>query len=274
MMDARITAVAAVVAPFDPFAPGSATAIALLGLRMSGLVLVAPVFSAKPVPPMFKAALIVLLTILLQPLARSTMHAGAQLDLGTAFGETLVGFAIGLGAALVVGAAEAAGELMAIQIGLSGAALLDPMTNQQGPALGQFTSFFALTLMLALDAHLVMIDALATSTRVMPLGAPLDLAAGARAMVAAGGQLFGLGLRFAAPVIAVVLIANVALAILSRAAPQLNILSVAFPVQIGVGLTAFAATIPVIAMFFNGWTGTYQTILTHSLGALSGSRAH
>jgi flagellar biosynthetic protein FliR len=262
------------VAPFDPFAPGSATVLALLGLRLAGLVLVAPVFSAKPIPPMLKAGLVVLLTIVLQPAARASVGPDVALTMTTAFGETLVGFAIGLGAALLVGAAEAAGEVMAIQIGLSGAAVLDPMTNQQGPALGQFTSFFAITLMLALDAHLVMIDAVATSTRVLPLGAPLDLAGGARMMVGMGAQLFALGLRFAAPVIAVVLITNCALAVLGRAAPQLNILSVAFPLQIGVGLFAFAATIPVIAMFFNGWSGNYQSYLTHTLGVLAGGRAH
>lgn len=256
-------------APFDPFAPGSATALALVGLRMGGLVLVAPVFSAKMIPVMLRTALVVLLTVLLQPSARAFAHPGASITLESAFSETLVGFALGLGAAFIVGAAEHAGELIAIQIGLSGAALLDPLTNQQGPALGQFTSLFAVTLMLALNGHLVMIDAMATSLRILPVGATLDLAGGSRAMVAMAGQLFALGLRFAAPVIAVVLIANVALAILGRAAPQLNILSVAFPIQIGVGLLAFAATLPVIAMFMNGWTGTYQSMLTQSLGILS-----
>ncbi|MEP6729864.1 MAG: flagellar biosynthetic protein FliR [bacterium] len=261
-----------IVAPFDPFGRGSITVLALLGLRVGGLVLIAPIFSAKPLPASLKAALIVLFAVLLQPAARASAIAGVSLSFTNAFGETMIGFAIGLGAALLVGAADAAGELIAIQTGLSGAAILDPMTSTQGPALGQFTSFFAITLMLALDAHVVMLDAVASSTRIIPIGATLDLAGGARAMVATGTQLFGLGLRFAAPVIAVVLIANVALAILSRAAPQLNILSVAFPLQIFAGLMAFAATIPVIALFFNGWTNFYNAVLTHSLGALAGAR--
>ncbi|MEO8622378.1 MAG: flagellar biosynthetic protein FliR [bacterium] len=259
----------AAVAPFDPFGKGSVTVLALLGLRLGGLVLVAPVFSAKPIPPMVRVGIVVLFTLLLQPLALSTAHADAALTFESAFAETLIGFAIGLGAALIVGAADAAGELIAIQVGLSGAALFDPLTNQQGPALGQFCSFFALTLMLALNGHIMMIDALATSTRMLPVGGTLDLVGGSRAMVGMGGQLFGLGLKFAAPVIAVILIANVSLAILGRAAPQLNILSVAFPIQIGVGLVGFAATIPVIAMFFNGWQGMYGSMLSHSLGALS-----
>ena len=258
-------------AAFDPFAKGSTTVLALLGLRISGLVLIAPVFSAKPIPAHLKMGLIILLTILLQPAARLHAAPNVSLNFATAFSESMIGFAIGLGAALLVGAADAAGELIAVQTGLSGAAILDPLTMQQGPALGQFTNFFAVTLLLALDAHIVMLDAIATSARVMPVGASFDLANGARAMVGTGSQLFILGLRFAAPVIAVVLIANVALAILSRAAPQLNILSVAFPLQIGAGLIAFAGTIPMIALFFNGWTNFYESVLTHSLGAFTAS---
>jgi flagellar biosynthesis protein FliR len=262
---------AEVAAPFDPFAPGSTTALVLLAMRLGGLVLIAPVFSAKPVPPTLRIGLVILLTILLQPAARMHASPTAAITFQSAFSETMVGFAIGLGAALIVGAAEAAGELVAIQIGLSGAAILDPMTNQQGPALGQFCSLFAIAVLLSLDAHLVMIDAIATSTRVIPLGQAMNMADGARAMVASMSQLFALGLRFAAPIIAVVLVANVALAILTRAAPQLNILSVAFPIQIGVGLVAFAATIPVMSLFFNGWQAFYNNTLMHTVGALAGT---
>ncbi len=258
-----------VAAPFDLFAPGSTTVAVLLAMRIGGLVLIAPVFSAKPIPATLKAALIVLLTIVLQPAARMHASQAAAITFESAFSETMVGFALGLGAALIVGASEAAGELIAIQVGLSGAAVLDPMTNQQGPALGQFCSFFAVALLLSLDAHLVMLDAVATSTRVIPLGQAMNLAAGARAMVGSMSQLFALGLRFAAPVVAVVLVANVALAILTRAAPQLNILSVAFPVQIGVGLLTFAATIPVMSLFFNGWQAFYNTALLRTVGAMS-----
>ena len=127
--------------------------------------------------------------------------------------ETLIGFAIGLRAALLVGAAEAMGDLLAVQIGLSGAAVLNPLTNQSVPVLGQFTNLFALALLLAVNAHLTMLDTLAASTRLLPVGGATDMPAGAAAMAGLGGSLFVLGLRFAAPVVAVVLLANAALAI-------------------------------------------------------------
>jgi flagellar biosynthetic protein FliR len=190
----------------------------------------------------------------------------------TMLGEVLVGFALGLGAALLVAAAEAAGELMAIQIGLSGAALLDPINQHQVPALGQLVQLMALALMLTLDLHLVMLDALAASVRVIPVGAPVDGAAGLAALVQTGGTLFVLGLRFAAPVIAAVLVANVALAALSRAAPQLNILQLAFPVQIAIGLATLLASIPIIAAVVGSWTGSYDGLVEGVLRALGAGR--
>jgi flagellar biosynthetic protein FliR len=159
---------------------------------------------------------------------------------------------------------------MAIQIGLSGAALLDPVNQHQVPALGQLMQLMALAFMLGLDLHLVMLDALAASVHLVPVGAPLDTAAGLAALVQTGGTLFVLGLRFAAPVIAAVLVANVALAALSRAAPQLNILQLAFPVQIAIGLLTLLASIPVIATVLGEWAGTYDGLLGGVLRALGG----
>jgi flagellar biosynthetic protein FliR len=263
----------AAVAPLDLFAPGTGPLLALFGARVSGLVLVAPVFSSRTVPAMVKAGLVVLVTLLLAPVAAADAAGGAVTVTPAAMlSETLVGFAIGLGAALLVGAAEAAGEVMAIQIGLSGAAILDPVNQTQVPALGQFMQLFALALLLSLNLHLVMLDALAASARVVPVGVPLDLAGGAAAMVRAGGTLFVLGLRFAAPVIAAVLVANVALAALSRAAPQLNILQLAFPIQIAIGLLTLLASLPLIAAVLQGWTGTYDGMVGGVLRAFGGGR--
>ena len=254
------------------FAPGSVQTLVLLASRVGGLVLVAPVFSAKTVPTSIKTAIIVLLTALLQPMALAQTTTVPRITPETFVGETLVGFALGLGAALLVGAASFAGDLMGMQIGLSGAAVLDPINNSSENVLGTFGTLFATTLLLAVDAHLVMIDAVAKSVHVVPIGGGLH-AAGLRRDGAQRGVLFGLGLQFAAPVIAAVLVANTALAILSRAAPQLNILSVAFPMQIGIGLFALAASIPFVGAFYHGWSGVYNNTLDHVLQRVRARRS-
>jgi flagellar biosynthesis protein FliR len=260
---------AAAVPSFDVVAPGSAAALVLVGARLGGLVLIAPVFSARTISVSLRTAIVVLLAVLLQPVARSANGVVLALTPVALIGETLIGFTIGMGTAVLVGAAESAGEFLAIQIGLSGAAIINPLDNTQGPALGQFMHLFAVSILLSFNAHLVMLDALAASLTRLPVGGAVDLQAGLGALVGLGSTLFALGLKFAAPVIAAVLIANVALAVLSRAAPQLNILSLAFPVQIGMGLFALAASLPFIATWFGGWETAYDAILTRTLGAFA-----
>ncbi|MEX2584036.1 MAG: flagellar biosynthetic protein FliR [Gemmatimonadota bacterium] len=253
----------------DIFAPSAAPVLALLGFRLGGLVLIAPVFSSRTVPNMLKAGIIVLLATLLHPVAMASAAQGVRITPAVAMTETLIGFSIGLGVALMVGAAEAMGDLLAVQIGVSGAAALDPLTSHSVPVLGTFASLFAITLLLSLDAHLVMLGAVGDSLSLLPIGVPLDLRAGLATMAGWGSMLFLLGVRFAAPVIATVLLANVALAVLGRAAPQLNVLAVAFPIQIGIGLLVFAASIPLIGAFFNGWATVHDSMLGQVLEAFA-----
>jgi flagellar biosynthesis protein FliR len=253
----------------DLFTPSAAPVLALLGFRLGGLVLIAPMFASRSVPAMLKAAFVVVLTALMHPVAMSSAGAGVRITPEMALAETMIGFAIGFGVAVIVGAAEAMGDLVAVQIGLSGASALDPLTSHSVPVLGTFANLFALTLLLSLDAHLVMLEAVAESLDLMPVGGTIDLSGGAAAMVAWGSLIFLLGLKFAAPIIATVLLANVALAVLGRAAPQLNVLALAFPIQIGLGLLVLASTLPLIGTFFLGWTAIYDGMLGQVLAAFT-----
>lgn len=258
-------------APLGALDPASVAALVLVSSRVGGLVLVAPVFSARTVPLRVRTMLVILLSLLLRPAALADAPAqGLAVTPGAVLGEVLAGLAIGLGAALFVGAAELAGDLAAIHAGLSGAALLDPLTRTSIPALGQLTQLFAVALLLAADGHLLMLRALGESLAALPPGSAMDLRGGAGAMVALGSGLFSAGLRFAGPVVAAVLVANAALALLGRAAPQLNVLSVAFPVQIAVGLFALAAALPYLAPAFTGWGEGYGEMTAAVFTALGG----
>lgn len=246
--------------PVDLFALGVPQALVLLALRVGGLLLVAPVFSAKTVPMKVRTGLLLLFTLLLAGPAVAAARAGLpalQVTPAAFVGESLVGFAVGFGAAVLVGAAETAGELMTTSVGLSGASLLDPMSGQSNTVLAQFAQLFAVTVLLSVGGHLVMLDALAESVRAVPVGTAgaggVDVRAGLAALVATGGALFALGLKFAAPVVAAAMIGNVALAVLTRVAPALNVFTVAFPLQIGLGLTAAIAALAYLATWLAGW---------------------
>lgn len=246
---------------FDPLAPGSAATLVLVATRVGGVMLVAPTFASKAVPRLTRIAALMLFTVLLQPAVLPLVSAPA-LTVDALAAEALVGLAIGFGAALIVGAAEMAGDVMAVQIGLSGSAILDPIdTTAQLPVLGVFMRMLTVTLLLTLGLHEVMLGALADSFTTIPPGSPVSLTGGLEALVASGTALFTIGVRFAAPVIATVLLANIALAILTRAAPQINLLSVSFPVQIALGLFVLAAALPAFGQTLTGWSTVYRDLL-------------
>jgi flagellar biosynthesis protein FliR len=254
----------------DLLAPGAAGALVLTGARIGGLLLVAPLFSNRTVPVRLRSALLVVLAVVMQPAAFASVSGPVTITPASMLTETLIGFAIGLGAALFVGAAEVAGEFLSIQVGLAGSAIMDPTSGQSTMVLNRLIQMFVVALMLALDGHLLMLDALSASFAYLPLGGEVQVQAGLSSMLSMAGMLFSLGLRFAAPVITAVLIANAALAVLTRAAPQLQILGIAFPLQIGIGLFTLAAALPLMATVFMGWDAQYDSMLTRVLGALKG----
>jgi len=239
----------------DLFAPGMATALVLTALRVGGLMLVAPIWSARTIPMRLRSVFILLLALLLLPSAVAQGEpARLAITPATFLGETAVGVAIGLAAALVIAGAEFAGELMTTSIGLAGAAIFDPVNNQQGAILGSFMQMLALVLLVTAGGHLLMVEAVGRSFSVVPLGGALALGDGLLAVTRAAALIFRSGMQFAAPVVAAVLVANIALAVLGRAAPQLNIMNLAFPLQIGIGLLTLAGGLGVIVHALADWT--------------------
>jgi flagellar biosynthetic protein FliR len=244
----------------DFFAPGVGAGFVLTALRVGGLVLVAPVWSAQMVPMRLRAALIVIFAVLLTP--------------ATFLGESAIGMVIGLSAAIVIAAAEAAGEQMTVSIGLSGAAIFDPINNTQSAILAPFMNMLAMVVLLIGGGHLIMLRAVADSFHALPLGSPIDIGNGFGAVVPMMRSVFSSGMQFAAPVVAAVLIMNIALAVLGRAAPKLQIMSVAFPLQIGVGLLTLAGSLALIIRTMSDWTpgfaGTIETF-AHAAHVASGA---
>ena len=259
------------VKPFDPFAPQSVTVLVLVAVRVSAVMLVAPVFSARSVAMSLRTAMVLLFTLLVQPAALAALSPSRPVALSPSAlaTEATIGLAMGLAAAVIVAAAEVAGDVMSVQMGLSGEAILNPLTHTQTTALGQFMGLFTVAVMVSLDLHLVMIGALADSVQLLPVGSALDLSAGLRALAESGATVFALGLRFAAPVIGAVMIVNVALAILGRAAPQMNLLTVSFPLQIAVGLIALIGALPFIGEAHGGWRALFESSVSHTFTALS-----
>lgn len=248
------------------FTPQGAAVAALVGVRITGLVWVAPIFSARSFPAAAKTALTVVLVILLWPVALSA--ATADVTPITVLGELFIGLTLGLAAAIFIAAAESAGDMLAVQMGLSGANVLDPLSQTQMPILGQVLGLFVTALIVSIGGHVMILRTLGASLDMLPLGTPIDLTQGAMSVVGLGSTLLLLGLRFAAPVVAAMMIGNAALGVLGRTVPQLNLLTVAFPVQIAIGLFMLSVSLPLIAGAFTGWPENYAGLAGDLIAAL------
>jgi flagellar biosynthesis protein FliR len=214
--------------------------------RILGLIAAAPVFGNSAVPVSVKVSLGALLTLIVAP----TLAAMPQVDPGSWDGmlimaqQLVIGLAMGFAMRLVFAAIELAGEVSSLTMGLGFATFFDPSTSGRSSAISQFLALVATMAFLAVNAHLALLSALVESFSTLPIGSPL-LDGGAPLQVATwGARVFSAGLQISLPIVAALLITNVAMGVLTRAAPQLNLFGIGFPLTLGVGLLTISLVLP------------------------------
>ncbi len=151
---------------------------------------------------------------------------------------------MGFAMRIVFAAVEMAGEVASLTMGLGFATFFDPQTQGRTSAISQFLALLATTIFIAANVHLVVLEVLAESFISMPVAASPMGGGLAVELVRWGGTIFAAGLQLSLPIVAALLITNVALGILTRAAPQLNIFGIGFPISLGVGLLVISLTLP------------------------------
>jgi flagellar biosynthetic protein FliR len=217
--------------------------------RILGMITAAPVFGHRSVPVSAKLLLGVLLAAIVAPTVPALPAADPAGWAGLLIlaQELLVGVAMGFSIRLVFAALELAGEISSLTMGLGFATFFDPTTSGRSSAISQFISLVATMAFLALNGHLVLLEALAESFVTLPVSAsPLSLAAPLE-LARLGARVFSAGLQISLPIVAALLVTNVALGVLTRAAPQLNIFGVGFSITLGVGLLSLALVLPYLS---------------------------
>lgn len=219
--------------------------LALLVLaRVGGFMVAAPLFDNQALPGPVKIYLALLLTLLLLPIIEVPRPAQLLPDgVLLVAGQVVIGVALAFALRIVFAGASLAGYLVGQQMGLGFAALQDPQNGAQIPLTSRLY-VVALTLaFLSMDGHLLMVGMLADSYHWMALSdaSPRELVAGT---IATTGQLFSLATAVALPAVAALLMVNLSFGVLTRAAPQMNILVVGFPVTLLLGLLLLLVTLP------------------------------
>lgn len=222
--------------------------------RLSGLFVSAPLFSQARVPATVKMSLMLVIALVLMPLAGPA--GGADPELSTLVlwlgRELMVGAVIGLGATFLLAAVATAGQMIGFQMGLTYAGAVDPQFNSQMSPVAEIQSLFALLLFLLVEGHHQLLRALALSFRLIPPGS-YELTAGRlNHLILASGGLFLVALQIAAPVIVLLFLTDLALGLMTRFIPQMNVLIVGAPLKIGVGLIMLTITAPLVGGLLTG----------------------
>jgi flagellar biosynthetic protein FliR len=229
--------------------PETATIVrfGLLVIRPGMLVVAAPLFGATFVPAPVRIGLGVLLGVLVAPLVSHLPANSEPVSIAvTVVAETVIGIALGMGVRVLVAAAELAGHLVGFQMGLSYAALVDPQSGVRNNMIATLYANLAIVTFLAIDGHHSMLRALVASYEALPIGG-IQASTGMGVLVAQMlGLVFVTGVRLAAPVVTVLLIVELALGLISRAAPSLNLMVVGTPVRLLAGLAALALGIQAV----------------------------
>ncbi len=220
--------------------------------RVAAMFSVAPVLSSPFLQLRIKVAIASIITIFMLPLIKD-VHA-VELFSSNGFAQVsiqiLIGLLMGFVLRLVFSALTIAGENIAVTMGLGFAQITDPVNGVTVPIVSQFLSIFATLLFLALDGHLALINMMFDSFTYIPVGSSFDYQISLWNVVSWATNMFSGALMVAIPAITALLIANSALALMTRAAPQLNVFSVGFPITILLGLVVIALTLPSMAVVF------------------------
>ena len=220
-------------------------------IRILALIGTAPVLNHTAIPPQVKVGLAMAIAIIVSP-TLPTLPATA-LNSWNAFGvlaqQIAIGAALGFMLRLIFAAIELAGDLIGLSMGLSFATFVDPQNSTQTPLVGSFLGVLASLIFLALNGHLIVINGIVESFHVFPVGSmPTGGAAQLRDFALMGGDIFRIGMHLSLPIVAALLVVNLAIGVMTRAAPQLNLMSFGFPVGLLAGVWMLWMAAPWLVM--------------------------
>ena len=243
---------------------GKLLSFAMVLTRISAFFLFVPVFGSKSIPMTVKVAATMLLSVffcLTNPTAAAVEEVSAVRVMLILGGEATYGLALGVIANVLFSIVKLGGRIAEHQMGLSMAQILDPMTDEHGQPVGSLLEIIFIIAFLAANGHHLLIKVIHRSYELFPAGKIPTAASLASNMLAATSTMLVAGLRLAAPMLAVLLILLIALAILARMVPEMNIFFISFPLRIVLGLVMLVLFVP----FIDGFIGEMSQLMARIL---------
>ncbi len=245
----------------------------LIAARLAGLFIDGPVFSAKSIPAMAKISLVLWLAAVLWFVVpiRSLPDSMPAFILALAV-EVLIGYTIGFVASLVLQSAQAAGDILDMQMGLSVANVLSPTTGAMSSLMGTFLFLVAMVVFLLVDGHHMVLSALHQSFTAIPVVSTVDFSKPNLLMAIVDMlKFFWIStIQLCAPMLLVIFLMDFAFGIVSRVAPQVNVFMLGFQVKPSLGLFGLALITPLLLSHMINLVGQVSGQLARTLIILSG----
>lgn len=239
--------------------------------RVGGLVTFAPFWNHRMVPGRIRALLAMVLALVVTPAIAPRLPTPPTELLHLALiimGEVLIGFAMGFIGRLVFSALDMAAHVVGFQMGFSLAGVIDPATRAQTAALGVIAQMLGLVILLGADGHHWFLTATVKSYQAVGLGGFRLTAGLSELFIRLAADALAVGLALAAPAVVVLLAVEVALAIAGRAAPQLQIMMLGFPIKIAAGLWLIGASLYFMPGALRTSLGAIRTGLNRALALM------
>jgi flagellar biosynthetic protein FliR len=225
---------------------------ALVLTRISGFLLVLPIFGSRLLPIQIKAAAAVLLSLFFcatVPLGVDPTRVSTLGALMLLAGEAVYGLALGLIAALLFSVVQLSGHVIEQQMGLTMAEIVDPLTDEEAGPFASLLEMIFLLLFLSANGHHLFLLVLSKSYSAFPAGTIPTLGVLVGGVIESGSVMFVACLRLAAPLLAAFLLLMVALALLARLIPEMDIFFLGLPMQAALGLFLAAIFLPFMGTF-------------------------
>ncbi len=235
-------------------------------VRIGVIMSLLPGFSASYVSSRIRLLLALALALLLAPVLADSIPPLPE-EIGPfvrlIVGEVLIGAFLGTIPRIAIAALQVAGTLTSYFSQLTSAVIQDPVADQQSAVLAGFFGTLGVVLLFVTDLHLVMLQGLAASYRVFPAGAGLPLGDAAEALTRTVASSFALGLQIAIPPLIGCVVSNVALGLLGRLMPQLNVFFFGLPLQLTLQLFLVMVTLSGMAIIFLNYYAETLTLFGH-----------
>ncbi len=245
----------------------------LMLVRVSALFATAPFLNSRAIPVRIKAGFAVLLVFIALPLTADTSGPLPDSTVGfvtLALKELIVGAAMGLLAQMLFAAVQLAGSYIDLSAGFAIASTIDPSSNMNLTVLGRVYNMVLTAAFLAIGGHLLLVGSVVRSFELIRPTQMPRFEFLVQGVIARSDEMFVISLQLAAPLMAALLITDVALGIMSRAAPQMNVFIVGMPVKIGIALIGTAILLPTFVTLFDGYTQQMFSDMSRMLVAAGG----